>query len=50
MKRLIFLSLLIALHALAQNPATPLPTTATNPNGQVCQSNAILNYVPSGVI
>jgi hypothetical protein len=50
MKRLIFLSLLIALCALAQNPATPLPTTATNPNGQVCQSNAILNYVPSGVI
>ena len=50
MKRLIFLSLLIALHALAQNPATPLPTTATNPNGQACQSNAILNYVPSGVI
>ena len=50
MKRLIFLSLLIALPALAQNPATPLPTTATNPNGQPCQTNAVLNYVPSGVI
>jgi hypothetical protein len=50
MKRLILLSLLLAATVAAQNPATPLPTTATNPNGQACQANTVLNYVPSGVI